>query len=123
MYRRSTRARRIYTCRSSREKLPHRSALALYRRPCRWVASTVLMFGVARKLTLRASGGSEKLSSYTQTQRSCYARARRIYASVAAAARSCLIDVHFTFVVDHAEGRINRAHVRCYEEADLASLG
>ena len=32
-------------------------------------ASTVLMFGVARKLTLRASGGSVSLSSYTQTQR------------------------------------------------------
>jgi hypothetical protein len=42
---------------------------------------------------------------------------------VAAASRSCLIDVHFTFVVDHAEGRINRVHVRCCEEAYLASLG
>jgi hypothetical protein len=35
------------------------------------VASTELMFGVTRKLTLRASGRSETLSSYTQTQRSC----------------------------------------------------
>ena len=45
---------------------------------------------------------------------------------VAAAARSGLIDLHFAFVVDHADaqmGRINRAHVRCCEEADLASLG
>ena len=31
----------------------------------------VLMFGVARKLTLQASGGSNTPSSYTQTQRSC----------------------------------------------------
>ena len=35
------------------------------------VASTVLMLGVARKLTLRASGGSVSLTSYAQTQRSC----------------------------------------------------
>ena len=41
---------------------------------------------------------------------------------VAAAAGSGLIDLHFAFVVDHAEGR-NRAHVWCCEEADLASLG
>ena len=32
----------------------------------------VLMFGLARKLTLLASGGSNASSSYTQTQRSCY---------------------------------------------------
>ena len=44
---------------------------ALCRRPCRWVASTVLMFGVARKLTLRASGGSNTPRSDAQTQRSC----------------------------------------------------
>ena len=30
-----------------------------------------LMFGVARKRTLRASGGSNTLSSYAQAQRSC----------------------------------------------------
>jgi hypothetical protein len=44
---------------------------------------------------------------------------------VAAAARSGLIDVHFAFVVDHAQmGRTStRAHVRCCKEADLASLG
>ena len=42
---------------------------------------------------------------------------------VAAAARSGLIDVHFHCVVDLAEGRIHRAHVRCCKEADLASLG
>ena len=42
---------------------------------------------------------------------------------VAAAARSCLIDLHLHCVVDLAEGRINRAHARCCEEADLASLG
>ena len=71
MHRRSARARRIYACRSSRKKRPHRSALCIRRRPCRWVASTELMFGVARKLTLRASGRSETPSSYTQTQRSC----------------------------------------------------
>ena len=76
MHRRSARARRIYTCGSGRNKLPHRSALALRRRPCRWVASTALMFGVARKLTLRASGGSNTPSR--RSRRS--ARARRIYA-------------------------------------------
>ena len=42
---------------------------------------------------------------------------------VAAAARSFLIDLHFAFVVDHAEGRINRAHAWSCEEADFASLG
>ena len=44
---------------------------------------------------------------------------------VAAAARSGLIDVHFAFVVDHAQmGRTStRAHVRCScKEADLAAL-
>ena len=35
-----------------------------------WVTSTVLMLGLARKLTLQASGGSNTPSSYTQTQRS-----------------------------------------------------
>jgi hypothetical protein len=43
----------------------------------------------------------------------------------AAAARSGLIDVHFAFVVDHAQmGRTStRAHVRCScKEADLAAL-
>jgi hypothetical protein len=46
---------------------------ALCRRPCKWVSGrlNVLMLGVARKLTLRASGGSVSLSSYTQTQRPC----------------------------------------------------
>ena len=34
-------------------------------------ASTVLMLGLARKLTLRASGGSKTPSSDAQTQRSC----------------------------------------------------
>jgi len=34
-------------------------------------ASTVLMLSLARKLTLRVSRGSNVLSSYTQTQRSC----------------------------------------------------
>jgi hypothetical protein len=46
---------------------------------------------------------------------------------VAAAARSGLIDLHFAFVVDHADGSqtasTGRAHVRCCKEADLASLG
>jgi hypothetical protein len=45
---------------------------------------------------------------------------------VAAAARSGLIDLHFAFVVDHADGGLRppqRAHVRCFKEADLASLG
>jgi hypothetical protein len=38
----------------------------------RWVAhQRALMFGVARKLTLRASGGSNPLSSYAQAQRPC----------------------------------------------------
>jgi len=46
---------------------------------------------------------------------------------VTAAARSGLIDLHFAFVVDHADGSqtasTGRAHVRCCKEADLASLG
>ena len=44
---------------------------------------------------------------------------------VAAAAGSCLIDVHLHCVVDLAEGCIHRAHAhaRCCKEADLASLG
>ena len=42
---------------------------------------------------------------------------------VAAAARSCLIDVHLHCVVCRwVAGRINRAHARCCEEAVLASL-
>ena len=36
----------------------------------------VFMLGVARKLTLRASGGSNTPSSYTQTQRSCQTHLR-----------------------------------------------
>ena len=42
---------------------------------------------------------------------------------VAAAAGSGLIDLHLHCVVDLADGRIDRAHARCCEEADLASLG
>ena len=42
---------------------------------------------------------------------------------VAAAAGSGLIDLHLHCVVDHADGRIDRAHARCCEVADLASLG
>ena len=78
MHRRSARARRIYACSSSRKKRPHRSALCIRRRPCRWVSGrlNVLMFGVARKLTLRALGGSNTPSR--RSRRS--ARARRIYA-------------------------------------------
>ena len=34
-------------------------------------ASTVLMLGLARKLSSRVSRGSVTLNSYTQTQRSC----------------------------------------------------
>jgi hypothetical protein len=42
---------------------------------------------------------------------------------VATAARSGLIDLHFAFVVDHADGsHQQRAHVGSCEEADLASL-
>ena len=79
MHRRSARARRIYTCSSSPKKRPHRSALCIRRRPCRWVSGrlNVLMFGVVRKLTLRASGGSVSLSSDAHRRS---ARARRIYA-------------------------------------------
>jgi len=39
-----------------------------------------------------------------------------VSASAAAQGRAGRIDGRFA-------GRINRAHVRCYEEADLASLG
>ena len=42
-------------------KRPDRSALALRSQPCRWVASTVLMLGLARKLSLRVSRGSVTL--------------------------------------------------------------
>ena len=41
----------------------------------------------------------------------------------AAAARSGLIDLRFAFVVDHADGSHQRAHVGLAREADLASLG
>ena len=42
----------------------------------------------------------------------------------AAAGSGLIIDLHLHCVVDLADvGRINRAHVRCCEEADLASLG
>ena len=73
--------RRIYTCSSGRRKLPHRSALALRRRPCRWVSGrlNVLMFGVARKLTLRASGGSRVDLIRREAMHRRSARARRIY--------------------------------------------
>ena len=64
--------------RSAASTRPHRSALCIRRRPCRWVSGrlNVLMFGVARKLTLRALGGLETPSR--RSRRS--ARARRIYA-------------------------------------------
>jgi hypothetical protein len=82
----------------------------------------ILMLGLARKLTLRASGGSVSLSSctllYTDTSLVLDASTR-----VAAAAGSGLIDLHLHCVVDLADGRIHRAHARCCEEADLASLG
>ena len=42
---------------------------------------------------------------------------------VAAAARSGLLDLHCAFVVDPANGSLQRAHVGSCEEADLASLG
>ena len=89
------------------------------------------MLGLARKQTLGASGGSVSLSSYAQTQRSCARASTR----VAAAARSGLIDLHLHCVVDLADGwhqpcmclvlrgSCHRVHVRCCEEADLASLG
>jgi hypothetical protein len=38
IHRRSARARHIYTCSSGHRKRQDRSALALRRRPCRWVA-------------------------------------------------------------------------------------
>jgi hypothetical protein len=60
-----------------RRPLSELSTLALRRRPCRCgsqAASTVLMLGLARTLTLRVSSGSNTLSSSTQTQRSCYIR-------------------------------------------------
>jgi hypothetical protein len=67
------------------------------------------MLGLARKLNLLASGGSVTLS-YT-LRRS--ARARRIYACIAAAARSCLIDVHLHCVVDFADGVADGSHQPC----------
>ena len=81
MHRRSARARRIYACRSSRKKRPHRSALCIRSRPCRWVSGrlNVLMLGVAMKLTLRALGGSNTPSRRSRRSRRS-ARARRIYA-------------------------------------------
>ena len=57
-----------------------RSCLIVASSMCTCIASSTLqmgrinrshMFGVARKLILRASGGSVTLSSYTQAQRSC----------------------------------------------------
>ena len=84
------------------------------------------MLGLARKLslTLQASGGSntpihaEQL--YTDAALVLDASTR-----VAAAATSGLVDLHFAYVVDHAQmcGSHQRAHVGSCEEADLASLG
>jgi hypothetical protein len=120
IHRRSARAGRIYTCTSSREKRPHRSARCIRRRPCRWVASTRAHVGHARKLTLRASGGSNTPSSYTQTQRSLVLDAST---RVPAAARSGLIDLHVAFVVDHADGSHQRAHVGHARKLTLRASG
>ena len=71
MHRRSARARRIYA------RIAAAARSGLIDLHFAFVVDhadgrlNVLMFGVARKLTLRASGGSETLSSYAQTQHSC----------------------------------------------------
>ena len=57
-----------------RRPLSELCTLALHRRRCTLeskVATTILMLGFVRELTLRASSGPTTLSSYTQTQRSC----------------------------------------------------
>jgi hypothetical protein len=69
-----SRARRIYVYSSGRKKLPHRCALALRRRLCTdgvWQMGRINRAHARCKLTLRASGGSETLSSDVQTQHLC----------------------------------------------------
>ena len=69
--RRSARARRIYACTTDRDKQPHRSALASARRPCRRDAArttTVLMLGLAGRLTMRALRGSVTLRGVRATR-------------------------------------------------------
>ena len=74
IHRHIARARRIYTCSSGRKKRKEAASsicICIVSSTLQMVASTVLMLGVARKLTLRASGGSVSLSSDAQTQRPC----------------------------------------------------
>jgi hypothetical protein len=56
-----------------RRPLSELCTLALHRRRCTFESKVAnsQAFGLARTLTLRASGGSVTLSSYTQTQHSC----------------------------------------------------
>ncbi|KOO21388.1 hypothetical protein Ctob_006128, partial [Chrysochromulina tobinii] len=65
----------------------------------RWVASTVHVWCCEEADLLRALGGSNTLSSYTDRRST---RARRIYTRVATAAGSGHIDVHLDCVVDGA---------------------
>ena len=68
---------------------------------------TVLMLGVARKLTLRASGGSVSLSSYAQTQLA--APVLDATTRVAAASESGLFDL----LMHVASSSSRRAHSDC----------
>jgi len=101
MHRRSARARRIYVCRSSRNKRPHRSAPCIRRRPCKWVACHQRAHVGSYEEADLASLGRIK-----HAEQRCTDAALVLDAStrVAAAAISGLIDLHFAFVVDHANG-------------------
>ena len=75
------------------------------------------MLGVARKLTLRASGGSVALSSDAQTQQLCWTHLRVSQQPQEAASSMCTLHSSSTM-----QAAINRAHARCCDEAVLASL-
>ena len=102
-------------------KRPDRSALAMRLQPCRWVAGRI------NRAHARCCEEAvlASLGWICDAEKRCTDAALVLDAStrVAAAARSGLIDLHFAFVVDHANGSHQRAHVGSCEEADLASLG
>ena len=119
MHRRSARARRIYTCSSGRKKRTHRSALVLCRRPCRWVASTVLM--LAHMLGLATVLRGTWIYNHAEQLYTVAALVLDASTCVAAAAGSSLIDLHLNCVVDlRRDGLGCRLHRPCSH--DLACI-
>ena len=90
----------IYTCSSGRRKRPHRSALALCRRPCRWSHRPCTFARCCEEADLASLGW------ICVAEQRCTDAALVLDAStrVAAASESGLIDLQFAFVVDHADG-------------------